>query len=123
MREYIELGSVAHTHGNCLYMHGGIVGGGCKADEHAVGAVPGRDERIADVHEWVAALHEWTSTAHTAFPLHSMRNAHRRCTVCVMIVAQLCVCCCTGCVADGRVRKWKSGLRRPCGVAGALLAT
>jgi hypothetical protein len=58
MREYIELGSLAHVHRNCLYMHGGIVGGGCKADEHAVGAVPGSDERIDDVHEWVAALNQ-----------------------------------------------------------------
>jgi len=62
MREYIELGSLAHVHRNCLYMHGGIVGGGCKADEHAVGAVPGSDERIDDVHEWVAALNQWKST-------------------------------------------------------------
>jgi hypothetical protein len=59
MREYIELGQLAHAHGNCLYVHGGIVGGGCGPDEHAVGAMPMSDERIEDVHEWVAALNAW----------------------------------------------------------------
>jgi len=59
MREYIELGKLAHVHGNCLYVHGGIVGGGCRPDEHAVGAMPLSEERIEDVHEWVAALHAW----------------------------------------------------------------
>jgi hypothetical protein len=59
MREYLELGQLAHIDGNCLYMHGGIVGGGCRADEHAVGAVPNSDQRIDDVHEWVSALNAW----------------------------------------------------------------
>jgi len=59
MREYIELGQLAHLHEKCLYVHGGIVGGACRPDEHALGAMPNGDERINDVHEWVAALNAW----------------------------------------------------------------
>jgi hypothetical protein len=66
MRRYIELGQLAHIHGNALFVHGGIVGGGCEPDTHAVGAMPPSavapgepNERIDDVHEWVAALNAW----------------------------------------------------------------
>lgn len=44
MREYIELGQLAHVRAGCLYVHGGIVGGGCKGeDQHAVGASSASD--------------------------------------------------------------------------------
>jgi hypothetical protein len=56
MREYIELGVLAHIHGGSLYVHGGIIGGGCNAGEHAVGALPHKAGRVADVTQWVAAL-------------------------------------------------------------------
>jgi hypothetical protein len=59
MREYIELGVLAHVDGNCLYVHGGIVGG---PGEHAVGAMPQSDDRIDNVQEWVAALNAWKGT-------------------------------------------------------------
>jgi hypothetical protein len=61
MREYLELGQLAHIHANCLYMHGGIVGGGCAEGEHAVGALPQADAREDDVHEWVRRLNDWKS--------------------------------------------------------------
>eukprot|EP00966_Prymnesium_polylepis_P166269 3843424-Prymnesium_polylepis.2 len=59
MREYLELGQLAYVRGSCLYVHGGVIGGGCKAGEHAVGLVPGRSGRIENVHDWVAALNDF----------------------------------------------------------------
>jgi len=63
MREYIELGQLAHIDGGVLYVHGGVVGDdiGCGAatGDHAVGRLPGKTERTGDVHAWVKHLNAW----------------------------------------------------------------
>lgn len=63
MREFIELGQLAHVDGGVLYVHGGIVGDdiGCSAasGDHAIGRLPGMTERIDDVHAWVEQLNAW----------------------------------------------------------------
>ena len=59
MREYIDLAVLAHVDETTLYMHGGIVGGGCKDGEHGIGWLPNSNEQVTDVHEWVDKLNCW----------------------------------------------------------------
>ena len=60
MREYIELGQLAEVIDGTLFVHGGIVGTGWAGGAtDCLGFVPGQNQRIDDVQEWVKALNEW----------------------------------------------------------------
>jgi len=65
MRDLIELGQLGYVHDDILFVHGGLIGGpwtGANDEDKPVsclGYVPGRNERIGDVVEWVQALNEW----------------------------------------------------------------
>jgi hypothetical protein len=60
MREYIKLGQLAEVIDGTLFVHGGLVGTGWAGGAtDCLGFVPGQNQRIDDVQEWVQALNEW----------------------------------------------------------------
>ena len=60
MREYIKLGQLAEVIDGTLFVHGGLVGTGWAGGAtDCLGFVPGQNQRIDDVQEWVKALNEW----------------------------------------------------------------
>jgi hypothetical protein len=54
MLNYLQQGKLAYVFGSTLFVHGGI-------SESNVGTVPGKRERVNDVHEWVRELNSWAA--------------------------------------------------------------
>eukprot|EP00051_Salpingoeca_urceolata_P002000 m.46015 g.46015 ORF g.46015 m.46015 type:complete len:681 (+) comp11823_c0_seq3:72-2114(+) len=68
IRNYLELGQLAHIVDNTLFVHGGVIGnfGSVRVPDKKstdnLGYVPGRSSRFTDLHAWVSALNSWAST-------------------------------------------------------------
>ena len=60
MLKYLQQGKLAHVFGSTLFVHGGI-------SESNVGTVPGKRERVKDVHEWVRELNSLAAQELTSF--------------------------------------------------------
>ena len=60
MLKYLQQGKLAYVFGSTLFVHGGI-------SESNVGTVPGKRERVNDVHEWVRELNSWAAQELTNF--------------------------------------------------------
>jgi hypothetical protein len=54
MLNYLQQGKLAYVFGSTLFVHGGV-------SESNVGTVPGKRERVKDVHEWVRELNSWAA--------------------------------------------------------------